>query len=103
VPGKRTARYSLDRIKAAFANPARLNRTLSAAEGAEDLGMEEQAVVDVIAALTPADFEKSIRSNVDRATWQDVYKPMAGRRELYVKFTLDARRALLLISLKGND
>lgn len=76
---------------------------MSAAEGADEIGMDEQDVVDVIAALSPADFEKSMRSTVDGAIWQDVYKPLAGRRELYLKFTLDARGELLLISFKGND
>jgi len=76
---------------------------MSAAEGAEDLGMDERAVVDVIAGLTTRDFEKSMRSNVDRRNCQDVYKPIVDRRELYVKFTLDAEGELLLISFKGND
>jgi hypothetical protein len=36
----------------------------------------------------------------DHRIWQDVYKPIVAGRELYVKFTLDAQRALLLISFK---
>jgi motility quorum-sensing regulator / GCU-specific mRNA interferase toxin len=87
----RTPRYSLARIKAAFADAARLNRTMSAAEGAEELGMDEQAVVDVIASLTAEDFEKSMPSDRDPAIRQDVYKPVVDSRELYVKFTLDAQ------------
>jgi hypothetical protein len=43
-----------------------------------------------------------MRSEIYPAIWQDVYKPVTGGRELYVKFTLDARGALLLISFKGN-
>lgn len=102
VPKKRKARYSMTKIKAAFADPARLNRTMSAAEGADDLGIDEQEVTDVIANLTAGDFDKSMRSTVDRKTWQDVYKPTIGRRELYLKFTLDSRGEFLLISFKGN-
>jgi motility quorum-sensing regulator/GCU-specific mRNA interferase toxin len=90
-------------IKAAFSNPSQLNRTLTAAEGAEDLGMDEPAVVDVVAALTPNDFEKSMTSYEDDSNWQDVYKPIVDGRELYVKFTLDAAGNLLLISFKGNE
>jgi len=75
---------------------------MSAAVGAEDLGMEEQAVVDVIARLSARDFEQSMRSEVNPAVWQDVYKPGIGGRELYVKFTLDGRGELLLISFKDN-
>jgi len=75
---------------------------MTAAEGADDLGMDEQAVVDVIAALTATDFDKSMPSEINPAIWQDVYKPVIASRELYVKFTRDARGGLLLISFKGN-
>jgi len=56
--------------------------------GAEDLGMDAQAVVDIIAGLTARDFEKSMRSEVDASVWQDVYKPVVDGRGLYVKFAL---------------
>ena len=91
----------MGRIKAAFADAARLNRTMSAVAGAEDLGMDEQAVVDVICGLTARDFEKSTPSDFDPAIWQDVYKPVIDGRELYVKFTR-AQGGLLLISFKEN-
>ena len=71
--------------------------------GAEDLGMDAQAVVDIIAGLTARDFEKSMRSEVDASVWQDVYKPVVDGKELYVKFTLDPRGELLLISFKENE
>ncbi len=76
---------------------------MTAADGAEALGMDEHAVVDVIAGLTARDFDKSMPSEVDPAIWQDVYKPVIGGRELYVKFTLDSRGELLLISFKENE
>jgi motility quorum-sensing regulator / GCU-specific mRNA interferase toxin len=50
--------------------------------------------------LTLKDFEKSMTSMTDSKVWQDVYKPRADGRTLYVKFTLDARGALFLISFK---
>jgi motility quorum-sensing regulator / GCU-specific mRNA interferase toxin len=90
-------------VKTAFADAARLNRTMTATNGADDLGLDDQAVVDVIAGLTPGDFDKSMRSTINSAVWQDVYKPVFRDRELYVKFTLDTRRELLLISFKEND
>ena len=76
---------------------------MTATDGADDLGMDEQAVVDGVAGLTAADFDKSMPSEVNPAVWQDVYRPVIGGRELYVKFTLDARGELLLISFKGNQ
>jgi hypothetical protein len=76
---------------------------MTAADGADALGMDEQAIVDVIARLTGRDFEKSMPSDLNPAIRQDVYKPTVDGRELYMKFTLDARGELLLISFKENE
>lgn len=75
---------------------------MTAANGADDLGLDEQAVVDVVAALSARDFDKSMPSEVDPAVWQDVYKPVVAGQELYARFTLDTRGDLLLISFKVN-
>ena len=96
-------RYPLRTVKAAFADVTRMNRTMTATDGAEALGMDEQAVVDVIARLAARDFDKSMPSELNPAMWQDVYKPVVTGRELYVKFTLDARGEMLLISFKENE
>ena len=96
-------RYPLADILAAFADAAHINRTMTATEGAEDLGMDEQAVVDVIQGLTAADFDKSMQDGRDPAVRQDVYKPTRDGRELYVKFRRDSRGGLLLLSFKEND
>ena len=51
-------------------------------------------------ALKHSDFEK-MTSNADHKVWQDVYKPTTvDGRKLYVKFTVDERKELLLISFK---
>ena len=97
---KQKPHYSLNAIKAAFANAYGLNRTVTAADGADDLGMDETDVVDVIQALRPADFDKSMTSHSDHTVWQDVYKPTVAERTIYVKFTLDDRKEFLLISFK---
>jgi hypothetical protein len=101
---KRTRRpyYPLSAVKAAFADVRRLNWTVTAADGADALDMDAEAVVEVIARLAVRDFEKSMLSEVDPTIWQDVYKPVVGGRELYVKFTLDRHGGLLLISFKEN-
>ncbi len=99
----RAPHYVLRMVKFAFADVSGLNRTMAAAAGADDVGMDEHAVIDVIAHLTPRDFDKSMRSEIDPAVWQDVYKPVVDRCELYVKFTVDARGELLLISFKENE
>jgi motility quorum-sensing regulator / GCU-specific mRNA interferase toxin len=103
MPRRRQQRYPLKTIKAAFADATRMNRTMTAADGAEELGMDEQAVVDVIASLTRRDFDKAMPSDISPAIWQDVYKPIVEGRALQVKFTLDTQGELLLISFKENE
>ena len=76
---------------------------MSAAIGADGLGMDEDAVVDVIAGLTARDFDKSMPSDINPAIWQDVYKPVVADQEIYVKFTLDTEGELMLISFKENE
>lgn len=97
---KRRPHYLLANIKAAFADAASLNRSFVSKQGADGLAMDDQQVVTVVQALTHAAFEKSMTSLVDHRIWQDVYRPRHEGRELYVKFTLDARQSLLLISFK---
>lgn len=97
---KRKPHYDLTDIKAAFADPAKLNRTVTSKLGADGLNMDDEAVIAVIQTLTNADFEKSMTSLADQRVWQDVYRPRAGNTTLYVKFTLDAMGTLLLISFK---
>jgi motility quorum-sensing regulator / GCU-specific mRNA interferase toxin len=97
---KRKAHYVLATIKTAFADAKALNRTFSSKMGAIDLGMDDDAVVAVIQNLSVGDFDKAMTSIADHRVWQDVYKPKAGGRTLYVKFTLDSQRAPLLISFK---
>jgi motility quorum-sensing regulator/GCU-specific mRNA interferase toxin len=92
--------YLLADIKAAFADPTTLNRSFVSKQGSDDLGMDDAAVVAVIQALVGSDFEKSMTSYANTQVWQDVYRPSAGGKKLYVKFTLDARNNFFLISFK---
>ena len=97
---KRKPHYALENIKAAFADVSRLNRSFVSKQGADELGMDDDAVVAVIQALSRKDFDKSMTSMADHRVWRDVYKPSVDGRTIYVKFTLDARQAPLLISFK---
>ena len=100
VMEKRKPHYALADIKAAFADPATLNRSFVSKQGADALGMNDISVVATIQALAAVDFEKSMTSYADHRVWQDVYRPKAAGTELYVKVTLDAQQALFLISFK---
>lgn len=97
---KRKPHYGLADIKTEFGDPEKLNRSFVSKQGADDLGMDDSAVVAVIQALKSSDFDKSMTSFADHKIWQDVYKPNVGDRTIYVKFTLDAQQSLLLISFK---
>ena len=92
--------YLLSAIKAAFADSAKLNRSYASKEGADALGMDDEAVVAAIQALRAKDFDKSMTSYANHQIWQDVYKPKVNGKQLYVKFTLDSMNALFLISFK---
>src|ERR1700674_2132813 len=100
---KRKPHYALANIKAAFADAASLNRSFVSKQGADELDMDDNAGVAVIQGLSPRDFEKSMTSIADHRVWQDVYKPSVGGRTIYVKFTLDAQQAPLLISFKEAE
>jgi motility quorum-sensing regulator/GCU-specific mRNA interferase toxin len=97
---KRKPHYALSDVKAAFADPATLNRSFVSKQGADALEMDSAAVVATIQALAMADFEKSMTSLADHRVWQDVYRPRVGGTDIYVKFTRDAQNALFLISFK---
>jgi motility quorum-sensing regulator/GCU-specific mRNA interferase toxin len=91
---KRKPHFDLVDIKAAFADSATLNRSFVSKQGARALGIDDARVVATIQTLSATDFEKSMTSHADHRNWQDVYRPKVDGTELYVKFTLDARRTL---------
>lgn len=42
----------------------------------------------VVAALTPADFYKSMTTHADYTVWQDVYRPNTQVGDVYLKLTV---------------
>jgi hypothetical protein len=62
---KRKPHYALNQIKAAFADAASLNRSFVSKQGADELDMDDNAVVAVIHGLSPRDFDKSMNSVAD--------------------------------------
>ena len=61
---KRKPDHDLANIKSAFADPKTLNRTFTAKQGADALGVDDDAVVAVIQGLSLRDFDKF--DDVDR-------------------------------------
>lgn len=98
---KQKSTHPLAAIKAAFCNPADLNRTKVALRDAMALGMEAETVVAVIQALEyPADFNTSATAHHNPRQWHDSYITKFGTQTLYLKFTTDDQGLYLLTSFK---
>ena len=61
---------------------------MSALAGGAALGFDFAGIVEVVLALTPADFYKSMTTHADHRVWQDVYRPMTAAGEVYLKLTV---------------
>jgi motility quorum-sensing regulator/GCU-specific mRNA interferase toxin len=92
--------YPLNQIKAAFVVAVGLSATRTASLSAKALGFQAQDLVDLIQALEPGFFVKSMTSDADPRQWQDVYYVPWGEHKLYVKFTQTADGEMLLLSFK---
>jgi motility quorum-sensing regulator/GCU-specific mRNA interferase toxin len=66
----------------------KVRTTYSARSGAEDLGFDFPDMVNVVLALTPADFHKSMTTHADHTIWQDVYRPRTSAGDVYLKLTV---------------
>jgi motility quorum-sensing regulator/GCU-specific mRNA interferase toxin len=63
---------------------AQPNRRLSG----EAMGFAFDDIIDVVMALTPTDFYKSMTTHTDHRVWQDVYRPTTSAGEVYLKLTV---------------
>ena len=89
--------YDLNTIKSDFSSTATLRMTLSARQGAFDLGLSDNDVIRAIQALTAADFYKSMSPKKAGFTaMHDVYRPHFEGVDLYIKFQRLANGQLLL-------
>lgn len=62
--------------------------THAARTGASALGLSFTDMLDVVVALTAADFHKSMTTHADHTVWQDVYRPITQAGQMYVKLTV---------------
>ncbi|MBI1776045.1 MAG: type II toxin-antitoxin system MqsR family toxin [Proteobacteria bacterium] len=100
---KRKPTHDLAAIKAAYSDPAKIRRTVTAARDAMAMGFETQDVVDVIQGMSRRDFDKSATAHNDIRQWMDSYMPVVDGVTLYLKFTTDGDGNLLLTSFKKAD
>lgn len=90
----KTPTYDLERIKALVAE-GQLVITLSALRGARFIGMDEEAIVDVVLALQSADFYKTMPAEKLPGLWQDVYRPNFYGFDLYVKLQITGQAVVI--------
>ena len=66
----------------------KVRTTYAARSGATALGLGLPDMLAVVAALTPADFYKSMTTHADHTVWQDVYRPSTHVGDVYLKLTV---------------
>jgi motility quorum-sensing regulator/GCU-specific mRNA interferase toxin len=84
---KGTPHCKLPVVKALIA-AGKVRSTMSALTGGAALGFDFAGIVGVVMALVPADFHKSMTTNVDHKIWQDVYRPTTPVGDVYLKLTV---------------
>ena len=84
---KRTPHCQLSVIKAMIAAD-NVRSTKSALLGGEAMGLGFDDIIDVVMALTPTDFYKSMTTHANHRVWQDVYRPSTSAGEVYLKLTV---------------
>ncbi|NML13606.1 type II toxin-antitoxin system MqsR family toxin [Azohydromonas sp. G-1-1-14] len=82
----------------ALVQAGKVRTTRSAREGAVALGLDFDAMLAVVLALTRADFYKSMTTHADHRVWQDVYRPMTPVGAVYLKLTVV--NDVLIVSFK---
>jgi motility quorum-sensing regulator/GCU-specific mRNA interferase toxin len=76
----------------------KVRTTHAARAGANELGFALSDVLDVVMALTPEDFYKSMTTHADHTVWQDVYRPSTQAGDVYLKLTVIGD--VLIVSFK---
>ena len=84
---KPTPHCKLSVVKA-LVEAGKVRATRSARLGATALGFGLSDMLDVVMALTPADFYKSMTTHNDHTAWQDVYRPSTQAGDVYLKLTV---------------
>ena len=84
---KRTPHCKLPIIKALI-EAEKVRMTASAIVGAQALGFDREDMVEVILALSPTDFFKSMTTYADHTIWQDVYRSSTPLGDVYLKLTV---------------
>lgn len=84
---KRTPHCKLPDVKALI-KAGKVRATFSALADGAALGVDFYGMLDIVMALTPKDFYKSMTTHADHKIWQDVYRPATPMGEVYLKLTV---------------
>jgi motility quorum-sensing regulator/GCU-specific mRNA interferase toxin len=84
---KRTPHCKLSIVKT-LVESGKVRTTHAARTGANELGLTFSDMLDVVMALTPADFYKSMTTHADHKVWQDAYRPSTQAGDVYLKLTV---------------
>ncbi len=84
---KRTPHIKLSAVKTLIQG-GKVRATFSAVSGAAALGLDFNGMIDVVLALSPANFYKSMNTYADHTVWQDVYRTQTTTGEIYLKLTV---------------
>ena len=82
----------------ALVEAGKVRTTHAARSGANELGLAFSEMLDVVIALAPGDFYKSMTTHADHAVWQDVYRPSTPVGDVYLKLTVI--EDVLIVSFK---
>ena len=94
---KHTPHCKLSVIKTLIKN-GKVRSTTTALKSAAALGFEFADMLNIINALTSADFHKSMTTHADHHVWQDVYRTTTKNGDVYLKLTVI--EDVLIVSFK---
>jgi motility quorum-sensing regulator / GCU-specific mRNA interferase toxin len=94
---KQTPHCKLAVIKTLI-DAGKVRTTHTARAAASELGLSFPGMLEVVMALTPADFYKSMTTHADHTVWQDVYRPSTKVGDVYLK--LMVVNDVLIVSFK---
>ncbi len=89
-----TPTYDLTSIKA-FIKSGRYRVTLSAKQGASEMGMDTGDIETCILDLSSRDFYKTMAAEKVSGLYQDVYRPQFKGFDLYVKLQITAEAVVI--------
>ena len=94
---KLSPHYDLDAVRQLI-EAGKVRSTFSALAGGAELGLNFEAILTAVLALTQKDFYKSMTTHADHRVWQDVYKPVTPAGAVYLKLTIVEE--LVIVSFK---